>query len=155
DSYRQRLQLSCIMSGSYRREGDPAGALACHDRAVALGEQLVQASPAVHRYWSDLAWAHQERGLDLAGAGRTAEALAAHALEQETRARLARLYPADTRYTSGLTWFLLNQAGRADRGKDPAQALEALERARGLAERMAGARPDVPRPRADLAFTFK
>jgi serine/threonine-protein kinase len=151
-SYRERLQGSYSLIGSFR--DDAAEALAFHDRAVALGEQLVQASPAVHRYWADLASAHQSRAFALARLERNAEALAAHGREQEIRERLARTYPADTRYTSALTWSLISQASRADQGKDPAQALDALERARGIAERMAADRPDVPRPRADLAYTL-
>jgi serine/threonine-protein kinase len=151
-SYRERLQGSYFLSGSYR--DDAAEALPFHDRAVALAEQLVEASPAVHRYWADLASAHQSRGYVLARLGRNAEALAAHSREQEIRERLARTYPADTRYTSALTWSLISQASQVDQGKHPALALDALERARGIAERMAADRPDVPRPRADLAYTL-
>jgi serine/threonine-protein kinase len=133
------------------RIGSKAEALAEHERARAIRQQLTDREPANTEFQRDLASSDNAIGKLLVQMGKPAEALAAYERARAVRQRLVDADPSATPYQSDLAWTHNDMGGLFAQSGKREEALAAFERARAIYEKLADANPAVAEYRSDVA----
>jgi tetratricopeptide (TPR) repeat protein/tRNA A-37 threonylcarbamoyl transferase component Bud32 len=134
--------------------GSTAQAVAEHEKALALFEELAQSEPDNLDHQRHLASCRVNLALALARTGRTDEALKQLAAAISSQERLAAQAPGDERSLADLAMSFSNQGLVQNETGKAAEAQASYAASIGLLKQLREARPDDPERRLNLAAAY-
>jgi serine/threonine protein kinase/tetratricopeptide (TPR) repeat protein len=143
ESRRVLGNASCQLADLTGRIGSREEALAVHEKALAIRQQLADASPAVTDYQRDLALSHTLIADLLWRTGKTKEALESHQKALAIRQKLADANPTVAQDQYSLVSSQINIAWLASQTGGTREALECYRKTLAIQQKLVDANPTV------------